>query len=264
MGHCHRIMEQRSRLMGAFCAVAVLGVCAASAGAQTVEVKEKPKLYTYFASWAIPRSHWAEMEKPNPAQEKSMESSVANGSLLGYGADETVVHQVDGPTHDSWWSASSMSGVLDILDTLMKGSPSPALATATMHADQVLVSRYYNWHAGTYKGAYTHTALYKLKADAPDDAVDTMSRSVFVPLLEKLLAAGTIVEYEVDEEAIHTSSPDVFWLDYVSPTSAGLDKVNAAVAEALKANPLAGPALGSMLDLPPHRDYLLRGNATYK
>jgi hypothetical protein len=123
---------------------------------------------------------------------------------------------------------------------------------------------FYGWRSGSYKGAYTHTAAYTLKADAPSDAVAVLSKSFIVPLMEKLLAAGAIIEYEVDEEAIHTQSPSLFWVEYQSPTSAGLDKANAALDEALKANPLAGPAVGSLVDFAPHRDYLVRGDAVYK
>jgi hypothetical protein len=114
------------------------------------------------------------------------------------------------------------------------------------------------------KGAYTHGASYTLKADAPEDAVDTLSKSFIVPLLERLLADGTIQEYEVDVEAIHTEAPNKFWIYWISPTAQGVDKVNAALGETLKAQPLAGPALASLVDFGPHRDYLLRTDATYK
>ena len=51
---------------------------------------------------------------------------------------------------------------------------------------------------------------------------------------------------------------------FISPTSAGLDKANAALGAAMKANPMAGPALGSMVDFTVHRDYLTHSNAVYK
>ena len=94
--------------------------------------------------------------------------------------------------------------------------------------------------------------------------METLSKAFIVPLMEKLLADGAVAEYEVDEEAIHTESPDAFWIEYVCPTSAGLDKANAAVGAALQGNPFAAPALGSMVDLTVHRDYLSRSNAVYK
>lgn len=145
------------------------------------------------------------------------------------------------------------------------GSPtSPVLASATKHSDNIYVSRYYNWHPGSWKGVYTHGSSYKLKADAPDDAVETISKNIVVPLLEKMLAEGAIHEYEVDTEAIHSDAPGTFWIFYIAATPEGLDKVSAALREASKANPLRGPAFGSMVDYSAHRDYLARTNATYK
>jgi hypothetical protein len=43
-----------------------------------------------------------------------------------------------------------------------------------------------------------------------------------------------------------------------------LDKVQAALRETLKANPLHGPAFDAMTDYTGHRDFLARTNATYK
>jgi len=257
--------KSNSRLLSGLCAIAVLGgIWTSVVHAQAMEVKEKPRMYTYFANWQIPRARWGDMEKAAAADQKVLDQAIAGGTLVAYGDDSTLVHQPEGPTHDNWWQAMSMAGVLDVLESLSKSASPPVLASATKHSDAIYVSKFYNWHAGAYKGAYTHTAYYKLKADAPQDAVESVSKGFIVPLMEKLLAAGTIVEYEVDEEAIHTESPDGFWVDYISPTSAGLDKANAAVGEALKADPFAGPALGSMVDFSQHRDYLLRSNVTYK
>jgi len=111
---------------------------------------------------------------------------------------------------------------------------------------------------------YTHGSSYKLKASAPSDAVDTLSKNLMVPLMEKLLADGTIHEYEIDTEAIHTEAPGTFWLFYLAANAEGLDKANAALREPLKANPLDVPAFDSMVDFTEHRDYLARTNATYK
>jgi hypothetical protein len=185
---------------------------------------------------------------------------------VGYGKDVSLIHQPDGETHDNWWSAMSMAGVLGILDQFYKsGSPtSPVLASATKHWDSIFVSRYYNWHSGSWKDAYTYGASYKLKPDAPGDAVEKLSRALIVPMMEKLLADGTILEYEIDTEAIHTNAPGMFWIFYLTPNAEGIDKVNAALRETMKSNPLGGPAFGSMVDYSAHRDYLARTDATYK
>ena len=232
--------------------------------AQSVEVKEKPALYTYVANWQMPRAKWAEFEKPSQASDKLLSQALGSGALVAYGVDKVEVHSAEGPTHDSFWSAMSMAGVLDMLDSLSKGPPDTRLQSATKHWDGIYVSHFYNWKSGTYTGAYTHTAYYKLKVTAPDGAVETVSKNFIVPLMEALLADGSIFEYEIDQEAIHTESSAGFWVSYLTPNSSGLDKANAALGQAIKSNTFAVPAFDAMIDNVDHRDYLLRSNVTYK
>lgn len=257
-------MNQNWRVVAGLCAFAFLAACAASA--QMSEVKEKPPMYSYVADWSIPRPQWGDMEKSAAADQKLMEKAFASGTIVGYGSDVNLVHQPDAPTHDDWWSAMSMAGLLNVLDQAYKSgnATAPVLSSATKHSDSIYVSRYYNWHSGSWKDVYTHESSYKLKSDAPEDAVETLSKNLVVPLLEKMLADDTIHEYEVDTEAIHTQAPGTFWIIYIAANAEGLDKVNAALRDALKANPLGGPAFDSMVDFSAHRDGLLRSVATYK
>ena len=254
------------RVIAGVSVLAALGALAAPASAQTSEVKEKPAMYTYESWWVIPRAHWGDVAKENASSNKILAPALADGTLLGYGDDESLVHTVDGPTHDNWWQARSMAALLKVLDAFYKSgsTASPVLVSSTKHWDGVYVSRFYNWKAGSWKGAYGRASNWKLKADAPADAVETLSKNLFVPLLEKLLADGSIVEYEIDEETIHTESPDSFFVYILAPTAEGLDKFNQAVRESLKNSPMLAPAFASMINSAPHRDQLLRANATYK
>jgi hypothetical protein len=244
----------------------ILGAVCTSAYAQAPEIKEKPRMYTYVADWTIPRARWPEMAKPNPGDQKILDKALASGGLVGYGDDATLLHSEDGSTHDAWWSSMSMAGTLNVLDEFEKsgGTTASILVSATKHSDSMWVSQYYNWHSGSWKGAYTYTAVYQLKPDAPDDAVDVLAKSLVAPMLEKLLADGTIVEYEVDEQAIHTQAPGLFAIDFISPTAEGIDKFAAALRETVMKSPLAAPAFVSMVDWTKHRDLLSRTNATYK
>lgn len=255
------------KVMAGLALLVALGAVPAAATAQTTEAKEKPRMYTYESWWVIPRARWGDMDKDNASgNQKILAPALADGTLLGYGDDESLVHTADGPTHDNWWQARSMAALLKVLDSFYKtgGATSPVLLSSTKHWDGVYVSRFYNWKAGSWKGAYGRASNWKLKDDAPADAVEILSKSLFVPLLEKLLAEGAIVEYEIDEETIHTESPDSFFVYILAPTAEGLDKFNDAVGEGLKNNPLLAPAFASMIDSRPHRDQLLRANATYK
>ena len=254
------------RVLAGLGVLAMFGVSTLPAGAQMSDAKEKPPMYSYVSFWNIPRAQWAEMAKADAADQKMLEKAVANGTLVGYGNDTNLVHQPDGDTHDEWWSATSMAGVLNVLDQFYKSGNSTqgVLTTATKHWDEIFVSRHYNYHSGSWKDLYTEGASYKLKATAPDEAIETLSKNLIVPLLEKMLADGTIHEYEIDTQAVHTEAPGTFWIFYLAANAEGIDKVNAAIRESLKANPLGGPAFGSMVDFTDHRDFLARTNATYK
>jgi hypothetical protein len=246
--------------------LALSTLSATTAVAQNSEVKEKPPMYSYVGNWSIPRAQWAEMEKNTAADQKILDKALASGTIVGYGSDTILVHEADGPTHDDWWSAMSIAGILNVLEQFYQsgGSTAPVLGSATKHWDNIWVSTYYNWHPGAYKNVYTHVGSYKLKADAPSDAMDTLSKTVLVPFFEKLLASGAIHEYEVDSQYIHKDNPNTFVLVYIAANADALDKVDSALRDALKSNQLISPAFGSMVDFSAHRDDLSRTNATYK
>jgi len=153
-----------------------------------------------------------------------------------------------------------------VLDQFYKSgsTTSPVLESATKHWDSIYVSRHYNRHAGSWQGVYTYGGSYKLKPDAPDNALDLLCKNAIEPLMEKLLADGSIHEYEVDTEAVHTEAPGTFWVFYLAANAEALDKARAGLMETLKSNPLIGPAFDSMVDFTVHRDFLARSNATYK
>jgi hypothetical protein len=248
------------------CVVAVFAMSAVPSGAQATEVKEKPPMYSYVANWQIPPEHWGDVAKINAFDNTIFQAALADGTLVGYGNDVNMVHTPDGESHDTWWSSTSMAGLLKVLDKLRGVDPSnsPHSLNPTKHWDMVLVSHYYNWKPGPYTGAYINVMIYQLKKDAPDEAVSTLSKTVIVPAMEKLLADGTIVEYEVDTEAIHTDAPGLFAIVFDTAQPEGVDTVRAAILGSEKDNPLIGPAFDSYIDYSQHRDELLKGNGTYK
>lgn len=260
-------MNRRScSVFAGLCALALSSLCMLPASAQNSEVKEKPPMYSYISNWQIPRAHWADMAKEEDADKATMDKALADGTIVAYGSDVNYVHTPEGYTHDDWWSSMSMAGLLNVLDQLYSSGSvdSPTLESATKHSDEVLVSRYYSWHSGPYKNAPLQVAFYQLKPDAPDDAVELLSKNLVVPLMEKCLSDGSILEYEIDTQAIHTDAPGSFAIVWISANNEGVDKVNAALREAIKAQPLGSPAFLSMIDWSKHRDELWRGMGVYK
>ena len=257
--------ERVTKLLGMMLAMVLVASWTMPLSAQT-EVKEKAPMYSYVGNWAIPRAQWAEMDKGAAADDAILQKALSSGTIIGYGNERTIVHQSDGLTHDDWWSSMSMAGLMTVLDQFYTSgnSTTPALESATKHTDTIYVSRYYNYKSGSWKGLYGHGSVYRLKADAPDNAVETIAKDIVGPLMEKMLANGTIYEWEIDTEAIHTEAPGMFFVYYLCSNADCLDKVNAGLREAGKANPLRGPAMSTMIDYTTHRDVLLRSNVTYK
>jgi len=248
------------------CALGALTLSVLPACAQSSPAQPKPPMFTYVANWQIPRSHWAEVPKADAANKPVMDKALADGTIVGYGDDELVVHTVDGETHDDWWTAMSIAGLLKVRAALFAaGTPnSPAMDAATKHWDEIVISRYYNKKTESYKNAYTWVATYQLKPDAPSDAVESLSQNIIAPFLEKMFADGTLLEYEIDELAVHSDAPGTFTVVWVSGTPEGVDKVNMALVETLKAQPLIEPAFGSMTKSSAHRDELLLSEGAYK
>ena len=245
-----------------------MGLCltALALPARAQEVKPKAPMYSYVAQWQVPRDKWPEFVKASASLTGVLEKATADGTLVGYGQDEAEVHSNDGATHDNWWASNSMAGLLKVLEQVRASATntSSAMSVATKHWDNVFVSRYYNRKPGAFKGAYTRISLYKFKASASDDALDQICQHLIVPAMEKLFADGTVLEYEVDTEAVHSEDPSTFALVFQTLTPEGLDKVQAAIQGTGKEHPLAIAAFDTLTDNSAHRDYLLKGNGTYK
>src|SRR5882757_11472036 len=91
------------RVMMGVAGLAVLGSTATLAGAQTDAVKEKSPLYRYVSYWTFPRAHWADVDKDNATgNQKILAPALADGTLVGYGDEESLVHSAEGFTHDNW------------------------------------------------------------------------------------------------------------------------------------------------------------------
>jgi hypothetical protein len=232
------------RRVAGIAGLAVLGMTATLAGAQTDAVKEKPLLIRYESYWTFPPAHWGDVDKDNAtSNQKALAPALADGTLVGYGDDENLVRSREAYTHSNWWLANSTAGVLKVLDAFEKGgaSSSSRLINSTQHWTQKYYSKFYNWKAGSWKGAYGRRwALMLRRGVDPDEAMRALA-SFYVPLFESLLADGAIVEYEIDREEVFGYSADSAGqviMAYVTPTADGWTKVSKAFTAAYEKSPL--------------------------
>jgi hypothetical protein len=252
-------------IFAGMCSLAALLLAAFPAAAQMQEIKPKPPMYSYVANWQVPRANWPDIDKAEAPVLDVLDKAQAEGLLVGHGMDTTLIHTAEDSTHDVWWSSMSLGGLLKALDRIHAAAASNSAAlNDSKHWDEVWVSRYYNWKPGSYKGAYTQVMEYQLKADASDDAVDNLSQHLVVPVLEKLLGDGTLLEYEIDTMAEHTAAPGVVLIVALTPTPDGIDTLRAAILGAAKDHPLGIQAFDSYTESSVHRDSLAKSDGVYK
>lgn len=263
-------IRKRVKLGSAVVGLAVLvvsGMIATPAGAALTAVQAKPPLFRYEAFWVLPPTRSPDVDKINAAaNQRVLAPALAAGGLVGYGDDENLVSSREGSTHSTWWQATSLNGVFKLIDAFDKrdGSSSPQLARATEHWGRLYGSRYYNWKAGSWKGAYGYRFAYNIKPGvAPWDVADLLS-TFYVPILEKLLADGIIVQYEIDSAAVHSAdSPGQVMVSLIVPSAEDLGKLAFPVSD--NEGPMIEAAKASVITDrdAPHIEYV-RVNVTYK
>lgn len=248
--------------------LAALGTSGTPAGAQTAAVKAKPALYRYVSYWTFPPAHSADSDNGPAGNQKILLAAIADGTLVGCGDDQNQVHSADGFGRASWCQGKSLASLMKMSEVLHKTdvSSSARRVDPTEHWDQIYTSSYYNWKAGSWKGAYGYSGTFKLRPDAPDpdDVIQALS-SFYVPVFEKMLSDGIIVEYELDREMFHsTDTRSQIRFSFVMPDAEAIDRFRAALGDALDGNSLVGPAVNSMLIDSNEQFNFVKVNATFK
>ncbi len=219
---------------------------------------EKPPVYTYVAEWSVPRAQWGDMDKNADAERPLMEKLVADGTIVSYGTYTYVLHTEGEPTHGSWFSASSEGNLLKALETIYA---QPALVTspaqaASKHWDHLFQSSIYNSKPGK-SGGYISIARWQVK-QGQMRAYNQLMKNVMMPVLDKLVADGTITSYGTDMDDYHTGPIGVIYEYITVPDAASLDKANKAIDELFNGNAAMGGAYRALVETEGHRDYLGR------
>jgi hypothetical protein len=237
----------------------VLAAVAASVPLRAQDSNEgKPAVYTYIAQWAVPRAQWADMVKLDDQERPLMEKMVGDGSIIEYGTFASLIHQEGEPTHGSWFTASSEGKLMKALEQVYAlGLTASPVESNSKHWDVILVSHSYNGRPGHYEGAYLSGSQWQVKP-GQGHAFNELLNSTMVPVLDKLVADGSLVSYSVGSEDYHTQKPGVVSLVYTAADASGLDKVDAALEAAFSKDHSIGPAIATLTDSAEHRDFLLR------
>ncbi|MEO5823680.1 MAG: hypothetical protein ABIT71_24510 [Vicinamibacteraceae bacterium] len=253
----------KSSLLGLTALAAVLSA-GVPAGAQTTAAPAAaPEPYTFVAQWQVPRAQWgtfvADFDKnTRPVLEKLG----AGGTLVSWGAFESIVHTPDGYTHGVWWTGTSYAAMEKARRELLPASAaSTSLTGATGHRDYFMRSIVYASKPASGEG-YLTVSSYLLKAGKAQEWKQLWDKGS-KPVFDDLLAKGALVAYSIDVEDVHTDSPMWRMVVTVSPTAEADDQYGAAfdaVSEKLTPDERRTRALmmDAVLEPGAHRDMYAR------
>ena len=245
-----------------YCLICLLILClglttVASLQAQ-MATKSKPTVYTYVAEWSVPRAQWADMVKADEQDRPLLDKLVGDGTLTGYGAYTNLIHQEGEPTHGTWFTATSEGNLLKALEAIyaQPGLVTAPVQGASKHWDQILTGDVYGSKPGNSKDGYLTWSSWQIKPGEMRNYTE-LTKKVIVPVLDKLLAEGTITSYGQLVEDYHQQKLGTIYDYFTVPDAASLDKAN-KVLEDLFEGPALGDAFRAMTEREGHRDFLTR------
>jgi hypothetical protein len=216
-----------------------------------------PTVYTYVAFFGVPRANWAEYEKDLEKGSKVMAAQLANGNLVSWGDGALEVHEgPNAPTHVSWMSSMTVSGLLKAEAAEMSSAPVLSNINYTTHFDEISMSSNYGGKADAGP-KYLLAQDWKVKPGRTEDFTEMFNKYRKADF-DAAVADGSLSGYSLEEDVIHTSAPGVYTMVMTFPSAEAVDKFYASI-EALHAKqPLFGEVFGSVTEMPEHRDHLLR------
>ncbi|MCL6481288.1 MAG: hypothetical protein K6U02_06140 [Firmicutes bacterium] len=249
-------MRRRNRWGYAVCVLLLLG---SLAQAQQPE----PTYYTAVAEWAIERAQWGEFISHFERNSRPvLERMLADGTIVGWGAFEAVVHLEGESTHGIWWTSRTIAGIERTRAELIRLPRSPALLSARMHRDYFLNAALHKAKAGSGSGGYLYVSSYLVQPGKGQQWRQLWDK-YRQPVLDELLASGVLVIYGIDTEYVHTADPGLRFVVYVSANAEAEDKIAAAFAAAAgkrsaEENRAITDAFGEVLQAGTHRDFFAR------
>ena len=219
---------------------------------------DKAPVYTYVAEWDVPRAQWGDMIKVDEQDKPLLDKLVTDGTLIGYGAFTNLIHQEGEPTHGSWFSATSEGNILKALETIYAhpGSVATPVQGASKHWDQILTGNVYNSKPGATTG-YLTWSRWEVKPGAMRGYTE-LTKKVLVPVLEKLLAEGSITSYGQLTEDYHQQKVGTVFEYFTVPDAESMDKANKALEDVFENTPGLIDAVRGLTEREGHRDFLTR------
>ena len=165
----------------------------------------------------------------------ALDKLIAAGTIDAYGVDSDVLHG-EGPNVEFWITAPNFTAIdaaEKAVESVITANPDKfkaawGLTDFASHRDLIVRSLESN-HGKVPAGALPVTDFDMQKLKPGRGASARMLFNHFEkPVLDKLVADGTIHGYSLDVEAVHTSEPGTMWLVITMPNLGTRDKIRAA------------------------------------
>jgi hypothetical protein len=220
--------------------LALLGAVLLSLAANgALFAEEQPTLYTRIELWQVKREMWSAFVKNFETYDQPvMEKLMAAGVISEWGIDATSLHQPDGYTHSTWYSAPSYEALAKVdaayaEQAKAQGDKESArldaqfAAMITKHRDYLMNDIDLHAVAAKLDHAVLYEGDYDVRPEQGDAALSYWNEQV-KPTYQKLMDAGVILSYGLAEEEIATQATDGRASWYVVKNAAGIDQVKAA------------------------------------
>jgi len=206
------------------------------------------------------------MEKADAEDKALFDSLVADGTLLGYGMFENRIHSDGGYTHGSWFQAASVGNIFKALERIyaQPGAVTTPVQAASKHLDYLMIANIHGTKPFTNSTGYLRVIGAQVKPGMEDEFTAAYRRYL-VPVYDKLLAEGTIINYQLDWEYNIENAPGRFFSAVTLRDAEALDEARMAFGELFENNPAAWGALARTVVPNTRNDFLARvSNMTHK
>lgn len=220
--------------------------------------QQEQSYYTYVSEWAVPRAQWGAFQKQvETVDVPELKKLVADGTLVDWGSEVTRVHTPGGYTHAEWFTATSRANLLKALEMAWKTATNASFVAATKHEDYFLHTIAHGGKTESDATGYLRVSFYQAKRGDSGAFRDLLLNDVKA-VFDSAVADGTLVMYNIDEQAIHTAAPGAYNLALFFPNGAAMDKFFSDLAMRSKAHPAIGRMFGALTVSKDHRDSLGR------
>ncbi len=192
------------------------------------------------AYWNVKRAHWSSYEENWAENQKPiLDKLLADGKIKEYGFTRNFVHQEDGYTHVNWWTANNLAGIEAVFEALQARNDELSDRERARRTEELADS------IEGHRDVLVHSVVFESRPSHLDRHGYIVGAGIPVkyghdaewmedwtqhnkPLLDELLANGTILSYGMDIEIVHTEAPGIRDLWYTVPDAAAHARVRAA------------------------------------